>query len=99
MIISELHLKCISWNAIELLFSFPVCAMRLGLKFTLVKYHIAGNFREHKFSANHQKARQEKKFAIIIFATRSQYLTTPPTIFRMLNGDLQRVFQRQNDVR
>ena len=41
------------------------------------RYRIAGNFREH------QQTRQEKNFAIFIFATRSRYLTTPPTIFRM----------------
>ena len=59
------HLKCISWNAIELLFSFPVYAMRLGLKFTLVECCIAGNFREHKFPANHQKTRQLKNLRLL----------------------------------
>ena len=50
------------------------------------------NFRE-------SPTRQEKNFAIYIFATRSRYLTTPPTISRleMMTPSVLHVFQRQNN--
>ena len=43
-------------------------------------YRIAGNFCEHKFSWITNTP--GKNFAIFIFATRSQCLSTPPTISR-----------------
>ena len=42
----------------------------------------SGKFSRAQIFANHQQIRQENNFTIFIFATRSRYLTTPPTIPR-----------------
>ena len=43
----------------------------------------SGKFSRAQIFVNHWQTRQEINFAIFIFATRSRYLTTPPTISRM----------------
>ena len=48
---------------------------------------------------NHQQTRQEKNFAIFIFATRSRYLTTPPTISCMETVTLSEYFNVKTTVR
>ena len=50
---------------------------------TYFDYRIAGNFRVHKFSRITNKHVRKKIRFFFIFATKSRYLTTPPTIFRM----------------
>ena len=62
-------------------------------------YRIAGNFREHKFSRITNKHARKKKFAIFIFATRSRYLTTHPTISRMEMVTLSVYFNVKTTVR
>ena len=54
------------------------------IKYMHIHVHVyvipySGKFSRAQIFANHQRTRQEKKFAIFIFTTRSRYLTTPPT--------------------
>ena len=56
-------------------------------------------FSRAEIFANHQQTRQEKNFAIFIFATRSRYLTTPPTISRMEMVTLSVYFNVKTTVR
>ena len=61
-----------------------------------IKYRIAGNFRKHKFSRiTNQHAR--KKFRDFYFRNKVMISDHTPYNFPHVNGDLQRVFQRQND--
>ena len=53
--------------------------MQLCAKRRQVPY--SGKFSRAQIFMNHQQTHQEKNFAIFIFATRSRYPTTPPTIF------------------
>ena len=62
----------------------------------LVPY--SGKFSRAQIFANHQQTRQEKNFAIFIFATRSRYLTTPPTISRMEMVTLSMYFNVKTTV-
>ena len=59
----------------------------------------SGKFSRAQIFANHQQTRQEKNFAIFIFATRSRYLTTPPTISRMEMVTLSVYFNVKTTVR
>ena len=68
---------------------------------TIVNPYIpySGKFSQAQIFANHQQTRQEKNFAIFIFATRSRYLTTPPTISRMETVTLSEYFNVKTTVR
>ena len=59
----------------------------------------SGKFSRAQIFANHQQTRQEKNFAIFIFAIRSRYLTTPPTISRMEMVTLSVYFNVKTTVR
>ena len=59
----------------------------------------SGKFLRAQIFANHQQTRQEKNFAIFIFATRSRYLTTPPTISHMEMVTLSVYFNVKTTVR
>ena len=62
----------------------------------------SGKFSREQIFANHQQTRQEKNFAIFIFATRSRYPTTPPTIFLTqmvtlsMNFNVKTIVRRQH---
>ena len=62
-----------------------------------VEYRIAGNFREHKFSRITNKHAPGKKFRDFYFRDKVTISDHTPYNFPHVNGDLQRVFQRQND--
>ena len=59
----------------------------------------SGKFSRAQIFANHQQTRQEKNFAIFIFATRSRYPTTPPTIFFTQMVTLSMNFNAKTTVR
>ena len=61
-----------------------------------LKYRIAGNFREHKFSRIANK-HARKKFRDFYFRDKVTISDHTPYNFPHGNGDPQRVFQRQND--
>ena len=66
-------------------------------EFGYARLPYSGKFSRAQIFANHQKTRQGKNFAIFIFATRSRLSDHTPYNFPHVNGDLQRVFQLQND--
>ena len=67
----------------------------------IIDYRIpySGKFLRAQIFVNHQQTRQEKNFVIFIFATRSRYLTTPPTISRMEMVTLSVYFNVKMTVR
>ena len=57
----------------------------------------SGTFSRAQIFANHRQTCQEKNFAIFIFATKVTISDHTPYNFLHVNGDLQHVFQHQND--